>query len=239
MSAPIKAPARAALYTPEGSTLVTCAHHAERIGLRVVTMIEEGRPVVGLAGTRLNGLVGRLGHGEFEVIVADAGDGRLVTIAAVPEDEAEAEDEAVRCAIYVRCATSSQATPYPLADQCGACEAYADQQGWETVAVYKDNAVSGMTWSRPSLDAMIEEAERGTFDVVLVEDLDRLSRDVSHVHRLLDELEALGVAVHTVVGGTITDLEVAIRSTMKESSGEAAAAKVRRGRRQAGLEAGS
>ena len=77
------APARAALYMAGGSTLTTCARHAERAGLRVVTMIDEDRPGVGLAGARLNGLVDRLGDGEFEVIVADAGAGRVVTIAAV------------------------------------------------------------------------------------------------------------------------------------------------------------
>lgn len=80
----MSAGARAALYMAEGSTLLTCARHAERVGLRVVTMIEEDGDGVGfgLAGARLNALVERLGDGEFEVIVADAGFGRVVTIAA-------------------------------------------------------------------------------------------------------------------------------------------------------------
>ena len=222
------APARAALYMAGGSTLTTCARHAERAGLRVVTMINEDRPGVGLAGARLNGLVDRLGDREFEVIVADAGAGRVVTIAAVPQDDGPQDDvpaaapvpapsPAHRCAIYLRCASASRATPYPLADQWNACEAYAAERGWETVTVYKDNAVSGMTGSRPSLDAMIAEAGRGAFDVVLVEDVSRLSRDASQVLRLLAELKTLGVAVHTVVGGVVTDLDVAFRSVMTES----------------------
>lgn len=229
------APARAALYTAEGSTLLTCARHAERAGLRVVTMIDEDHPGVGLGGAGLDALVDRLGDGEFEVIVADAGDGRVVTIAGAPAEKGTD----VRCAIYVRCASATQATPYPLADQWDACEAYAAERGWETVTVYKDNAVSGMTGSRPSLDAMMREVEFGAFDVVLVEDVSRLSRDALRVHRLLAELKSLGVAVHTVVGGVVTDLEVAIRSVVTELSRDAAAAKVRRGRRQAGLEAAS
>ncbi len=122
----------------------------------------------------------------------------------VAREEVAAPVPRVRCAIYVRCASPSQATPYPLADQWDACEAYAARQGWETAVVYKDNAVSGVTWSRPSLDAMMAEAERGAFDVVLVEDLARLSRDVSHVHRLLENLKALGVVVHTIDGGVIS-----------------------------------
>lgn len=216
--------ARVALYAAEGSTLVDCARYAERSGLRVVTMIEKAEVSSGLGAARLDGLVGRLDDGEFEVIIADAGDGRVVTIAGVSLDvdrsaavsgRAEIGDTEVdvglapiralgapsRCAIYVRCASPSQATPYPLADQWDACEAYAAEQGWETVAVYKDNAASGRKWSRASFDAMMAQAERGAFDVVLVKDLNRLSRDASHLHRLLVGLNALGIAVHTVNGG--------------------------------------
>lgn len=201
------APARAALYTAEGSALIACARHAERAGLRVVTMVDEDQPGVGLAGAGLDALVDRLGEGEFEVIVADAGDGRVVTIAGIAAEVPE-----VRCAIYVCCATASKTMPDPLANQWDACEAYAAKRGWETVTVYKDYAISGMTGSRPSLDAMMQEAERGAFDVVLVEDLARLSRDVSRVHQLREELKALDIAVHTVDSGGVIDLDVVIRS---------------------------
>lgn len=78
--------ARVALYAAGGSTLVNCARYAERSGLRVVTMIEKPEVSSGLGGARLDALVGRLDHGEFEVIVADAGDGRVVTIAGVSLD---------------------------------------------------------------------------------------------------------------------------------------------------------
>lgn len=199
------APARAALYTAEGSTLIACARHAERAGLRVVTMVDEDQPGVGLAGAGLDALVDRLGDGEFEVIVADAGDGRVVTIAGVPAEVTPTVTD-VRCVIYVRCATPSQATPYPLADQWDACETYAVQQGWDTISVYKDNAVSELKGSRHSLDAQMREAERGAFDNVLVEDVSRLSRDALQVHRLLAELKALGVAVHTLHDGLVGEV---------------------------------
>lgn len=241
----MNAGARAALYTAEGSTLKTCARHAERAGLRVVTMIEEDPDGVAsrLGGAKLQALVDRLGDGEFEVIVADAGSGRVVTIAAALSDEADddgaasavgtvvdekpstggraapvpAEGTAVRCAIYTRCATHDATNPDPFAAQIKACQAYTAKQGWETVAIYKDIAVSGMTSSRPGLDAMIAQLEQGSFDVVLVEDSDRLGRNLSHVYRLLKELEAQGVAVHTVNCGVIDDLEVALRSSVSAS----------------------
>ncbi len=87
--------ARAALYTAEGSVLATCARQAERAGFRIVTMVDEDVPGIGLAGTRLNALVDRLGGGEFEVIVADAGAGRVVAISAVSTEEIPADDSSV------------------------------------------------------------------------------------------------------------------------------------------------
>lgn len=224
----MNAPDRAALYSIRGSALTSCARVAEGYGLRVVTMVDEDLSDQSspLAGDRLSRLIDRLGDGEFEVIVADAGSGRVVTIAAAP-DEAAASVPRVRCAIYVRCASPSQATPYPLADQWAACEAYAAKQGWETAVVYKDNAVSGVKWSRPSLNAMIAEAERGAFDVVLVKDLDRLGRDASHLHALFEKMEGLGVAVHTVGGGAISVLDAAFSRVMTMRSRNDAAARKR------------
>jgi len=83
--------ARAALYTAERSVLAIC-RQAERAGFRIVTMVDEDVPGIGFAGTRLNALVDRLGGGEFEVIVADAGAGRVVVISAVSTEEIRADD---------------------------------------------------------------------------------------------------------------------------------------------------
>ena len=85
------ASARAALYTAEApaAAMITCARHAEHIGLRVVTMVDENPAGpeagagVGLGGSRLRALVARLGQGEFEVIVADAGVGQLLILQPV------------------------------------------------------------------------------------------------------------------------------------------------------------
>ncbi len=207
---------------------MTCARHADRAGFRVVTIIDENDPGVGLGGDRLNGLIDRLGDGEFEVIVADAGSNRVVTIASSPaEDDPSAVgnaalvadaftvDAVLRCIIYLRCATVEASDP--IAAQVSSCEAYASKQGWETVAVYKDIGVGGMTSSRPGLDAMMAKLDHGHFDVVLVEDLDRLGRNLLHVHRVLTELHAQGVAVHTVNSGLVTDLEVTFRSFNRAS----------------------
>lgn len=220
MNAPMNLPQRAALYAPQASddALAACSRYADHAGLRVVTIVDEDVPgPTPLAGQRLDRLLDRLAAGEFEVVVAHAGEGRLVTLAARTDEGAKPQPDPVRCAVYVRCASSSQATPYPLADQLDACEAHAARQGWETIAVYKDHAVSGLKTSRPSLDALMAQARQGAFEVLLVESLDRLSRDAPHLHTLLTELERLGVAVYTLVGGAVIDLDMAIRSVVTKS----------------------
>lgn len=77
--------ARAALYVAIGARVSTGARYANRVGLRVVTMAGEERagPRLGFASSRLSALVDRLGCGEFEVILADVGDGRVFAITAM------------------------------------------------------------------------------------------------------------------------------------------------------------
>lgn len=85
---------RAALYLPfadeGGKQLPALARQARQEGLRVVTVVaEEERASArelqgsGLGGRRLRALVGRLGDGQFDVIVAHIGDA-MITIGSPP-----------------------------------------------------------------------------------------------------------------------------------------------------------
>lgn len=230
----VVAGARAALYTGAGTgNLVNCSSLADRVGLRVVTVVDEDD--VGLSegaafgGPRLAALVDRLCRGEFEVIVADAGTGRAVTITAISTGDyvpplAQAEDmlatqapvgtiptqAKIRCVIYGRCASFAFAAPHALATQISDCEAYAAERDWKTVATYTDTGVGGRAVSRPGIDEMMVAAKDGAFDVLLIEELSQLSPNASHIYSLLREMKVLGVAVHTVGGGVISSLEMAI-----------------------------
>lgn len=208
MSAPMKGHDRAALYAPEASAgaLAACARYADQTGLRVVTIVDEDIPgSTPLAGKGLNRLLDRLAAGEFDFIVAHTGEGRLVTLQAGIDEEAQPQPDPVRCVIYMRSASASQTTPYPLADQWDACEAYAAAQGWETIGIYEDHAASGLKTSRLSLGSLMAQARQGVFEVLLIEDLSRLSRNAAILHALLAELKGLGVAVHTIAGPVIPD----------------------------------
>ena len=61
-----------------------------------------------------------------------------------------------------------------------------------------------MRESRPALDALVRDAKRRKFDVLVCWRLDRLGRNLRHLILLLDELTALGVGFVTLGEGIDT-----------------------------------
>ena len=74
----------------------------------------------------------------------------------------------------------------------------AGQRGWDLVEEYVDEGVSGAKASRPGLDRLLADAQRGRFDVVLVWKLDRLGRSLQHLLGVLDDLAGWGVGFASV-----------------------------------------
>jgi DNA invertase Pin-like site-specific DNA recombinase len=58
---------------------------------------------------------------------------------------------------------------------------------------YVDVGVSGTQRRRPSLDALLKDAHKRRFDVVLVWKFDRFARSVKHLVDSLEEFRALGI----------------------------------------------
>jgi DNA invertase Pin-like site-specific DNA recombinase len=98
-----------------------------------------------------------------------------------------------RAALYLRVSTDGQTVD----NQRLALEAVCDQRGWEVVEVYADNGVSGAKGrnQRPGLDALLKDASRGRFNVVLAWSLDRLGRSLMDLLDTLSELDAVCVAL--------------------------------------------
>ncbi|MFC1961188.1 recombinase family protein, partial [Chloroflexota bacterium] len=91
-----------------------------------------------------------------------------------------------RAAIYTRVSSEEQVDGYSLSAQEVETRRVCQQKGWEVVRVYTDPGRSGRTAIRPGFQAMIDDAEAGQFDVIVVHKLDRFSRS------LLDTLSYLG-----------------------------------------------
>jgi DNA invertase Pin-like site-specific DNA recombinase len=74
-------------------------------------------------------------------------------------------------------------------------EAVARHRGWEIVAVYGDQGVSGAKGrdKRPQLDRMLRDAVRGKFDILAAWAVDRLGRSLQDLVATPGELRASGV----------------------------------------------
>jgi DNA invertase Pin-like site-specific DNA recombinase len=70
---------------------------------------------------------------------------------------------------------------------------YLEARGW-IGQEYVDRGVSGSKDRRPALDALVTDAKRRKFDVLICWRLDRLGRNLRHLVTLIEELQTLGIA---------------------------------------------
>lgn len=115
-----------------------------------------------------------------------------------------------RVAFYSRFSTDRQKQT-SIEGQERLCAAYATERKWIEFKRYSDSERSGTTtMGRAGLFEMLAAAERGEFDVLLVEDIDRTSRDAADMHQIAKELDELDIVICTVAGGVVTDIESAL-----------------------------
>lgn len=102
--------------------------------------------------------------------------------------------KAKRAALYLRVSTDGQTTD----NQRRVLMAVAERRGWDITAVYEDAGISGAKDrdKRPGFDAMLKDATRRRFDVLMFWSIDRLGRSTAAVAAALAELEAAGVAIY-------------------------------------------
>src|SRR5712691_645728 len=114
----------------------------------------------------------------------------------------------MNAAIYARYSSEGQREA-SIEDQGRNCEGFAQRQGWRIVKRYKDQAISGTKDEngRPGFRALMEDAEARRFDVVLVDDLSRLSRDQIETERARRRFVYWGVRLIGVSDGIDTDLK--------------------------------
>lgn len=74
-------------------------------------------------------------------------------------------------------------------------EQAASARGFELVAFYEDRGVSGTKERRKGLDAVMADAKRGRFKVLIVAELSRIARDTRHLLNVLFELSEVNVTL--------------------------------------------
>ena len=105
---------------------------------------------------------------------------------------------AKRVALYVRVSTTNRATRNQAVFEQNPevqelpLRQMAEQRGWSVTKVYSDR-MSGASACRPGLTALMQDARRGAFDVVVVWRFDRFARSIEQLVLALAEFRTLGI----------------------------------------------
>lgn len=113
--------------------------------------------------------------------------------------------------IYARY-SSDQQSYRSIEDQFDLCRSYAQREGLIVTATYEDRAQSGASMQgRLGLARLLRDAADRLFTHLVVESLDRLSRDQADLSNLYKRLTFLGIEIREVHGGKATPINTAVR----------------------------
>jgi DNA invertase Pin-like site-specific DNA recombinase len=99
-----------------------------------------------------------------------------------------------RAALYVGVSTDRQT----VENQVAALTKVAEARGSQIVETFNDAGISGAKGrtDRPGLDQMLKDAQRGSFDVVMVWAIDRIGRSLVDLLNTIEGLKACGVDLY-------------------------------------------
>jgi DNA invertase Pin-like site-specific DNA recombinase len=142
-----------------------------------------------------------------------------------------------KCAIYARVSTTEQHIDSQLYD----LRTFAEQRGYEVVFEYTDVGVSGSKARRNGLDAMLRDARKRMFSVVLVAAFDRMARITKHFLTVMDELDSLGIEFisrreNIDTSGPMGRFFIVLISALAEAEKNIIVERIRAGMRRAKLE---
>ena len=110
----------------------------------------------------------------------------------------------VRAAVYTRKSSDEGLDQEfnSLDAQHEACSAYIASQrheGWKLIKRrFDDGGISEGTLERPALQALLTDVDQGLVDMIVVYNIDRLTRSLSDFAKLIDRLEAKGCSCVSV-----------------------------------------
>lgn len=106
----------------------------------------------------------------------------------------------MKAALYARY-SSDQQRAASIDDQFRNCRRRTVVEGWQVVSEFSDAAMSGSDSNRPQYQAMLAAAARGEFNILLVDDLSRLTRDSVEQERTIRRLEFQGLRIVSTSDG--------------------------------------
>ncbi|MFE5775129.1 recombinase family protein [Brachybacterium sp. NPDC056505] len=107
-----------------------------------------------------------------------------------------------RAAIYNRVSLDRDADEHAVTRQNTAAQALAASRGWDVVEVYTDNSISASKREivRPGYEKMLADFRAGLFSIIIVQDLDRLTRQPRQLEDWIDEAERGDLRIVTLNG---------------------------------------
>ncbi|TDF42482.1 recombinase family protein [Alteromonadaceae bacterium M269] len=134
----------------------------------------------------------------------------------------------MRAVIYARYSSDLQ-NASSIEDQIRVCEEYAANKGYDIVNHFTDAAISGVSLNRPGIQMLLQSA--ATFDVVLCEAMDRLSRDQADIALVHKTLNFQNVKIVTLDDGEVSAMHIGLKGTMSALFIQQLSDKTRRGLR--------
>ena len=141
----------------------------------------------------------------------------------------------MRAATYARYSSDLQ-RPASIEDQVRRCRAEIASRGWSEVAAFSDREIAGtVAHRRPDYQRLLAAAKAKQFEVVVVDELSRLTRDSEELAGLRKRLQFWGVHLRTLDGlDTVASPQSAApmmlaKSFVNEAELEANAHRSRRG----------
>ena len=135
---------------------------------------------------------------------------------------------ALRAVVYARYSSELQSDT-SVDDQVRLCRDLIERHGWVYLHAYADRAISAASALRPGYQRLLEDARAGSFDVLVAEALDRLTRDQADTAMLYKQLTFLGIKIITLAEGEVSELHVGLKGTMNALFLKDLAHKTRRG----------
>jgi site-specific DNA recombinase len=116
----------------------------------------------------------------------------------VEKTDTDPDEELSTAAIYARTSASKPGFHYSIDEQVSRCWDQCQQQGWDVVFVFTDEAESGKNTDRPGFQDMLEKAKMDCFDVLVFWKLDRFCRSLTDLVNTEKKLNEQNVALQSV-----------------------------------------
>ncbi len=149
-----------------------------------------------------------------------------------------------RAAIYARVSSQAQRDAHTIENQLRALPAFVAAQGWTLIGTYVDDGRSAKTGKLDARDGFARlqrDAEAGAFDVLVVADVDRLTRtdDMRERAAILGPFQRAGIRIVTPTGGELDlrtmlgELYVTLHAIVAAEENRKRAARIKAGKARA------